>query len=188
MISVENFSRRPGPTDPRRKIPIRSRRLAQPVSPWDESSPSISDVIVVPAATAEPYSHQVASPRLPPLDFGRRPAWLDVEFDSERFDIGGFPNAKTVCAYAGLAPVVRQSGGKKSKDPGISKQGSGLLRWALVEASSCTVNTSPKWKRIYERIAKPAGGKRAIVAVARKLLCVLYAMLRTMTPYRILTT
>ena len=99
-----------------------------------------------------------------------------------------FRNAKAVCAYAGLAPVVRQSGGKKSKDLGISKQGSGLLRWALVEASWRTVNTSPKWKRIYERIAKRAGGKRAIVAVARKLLCVLYAMLKTMTPYRILTT
>ena len=107
---------------------------------------------------------------------------------SELGDVRRFRNAKTVCAYAGLAPVVRQSGGMKSKDLGISKQGSGLLRWALVEASWRTVNTSPKWKRIYERIAKRAGGKRAIVAVARKLLCVLYAMLKTMTPYKILPT
>jgi transposase len=107
---------------------------------------------------------------------------------SELGDITRFRNAKTVCSYAGLAPVVRQSGGKKSKELAISKQGSGLLRCALVEASWRTVNTSPKWKRIYERIAKRSGGKRAIVAVARKLLCVLYAVLRTMTPYRILTT
>jgi transposase len=107
---------------------------------------------------------------------------------SELGDITRFRNAKTVCAYAGLAPVVRQSGGKKSKELAISKQGSGLLRCALVEASWRTVNASPKWKRIYERIAKRSGGKRAIVAVARKLLCVLYAMLRTMTPYKVLTT
>src|SRR5271157_5838090 len=33
-----------------------------------------------------------------------------------------------------------------------------------------------------------SGKKRAIVAVARKLLCVLYAMLRTSTPYKIVTT
>jgi transposase len=118
---------------------------------------------------------------------GVGPVTIEVVI-SELGDIARFRNAKTVCAYAGLAPVVRQSGGKKSKDLGISKQGSGLLRWALVEASWRTVNTSPKWKRIYERIAKRAGGKRAIVAVARKLLCVLYAMLKTMTPYRILTT
>ncbi len=106
---------------------------------------------------------------------------------SELGDVLRFRNAKAVCAYAGLVPIVRQSGGKKSKDLAISKEGSGLLRWILVEASWSTVNTSPKWKRIYERISKRAGGKRAIVAVARKLLCVIYAMLKTMTPYRILS-
>jgi transposase len=107
---------------------------------------------------------------------------------SELGDITRFRNAKTVCAYAGLAPIVRQSGGKKAKDLAISKEGSGLLRWVLVEASWRMVHTSPKWRRVFERISKRAGGKRAIVAVARKLLCVVYAMLRTMTPYRILTT
>jgi transposase len=118
---------------------------------------------------------------------GVGPVTIDVVI-SELGDFTRFRNAKTVCSYAGLAPVVRQSGGKKSKDLGISKQGPGLLRWALVEASWRTVNTSAKWKRIYERIAKRSGAKRAIVAVARKLLCVLYAMLKTMTPYRILPT
>jgi transposase len=104
---------------------------------------------------------------------------------SELGDVMRFRNAKAVCAYAGITPVVRQSGGKKSKELAISKQGSGLLRSTLVEASWRMVNTSPKWKRIYERIAKRSGGKRAIVAVARKLLCVLYAMLKSMTPYRV---
>jgi hypothetical protein len=50
------------------------------------------------------------------------------------------------------------------------------------------VHTSPRWRLVFERISKRAGGERAIVAVARKLLCVVYAMLKTMTPYRILTT
>jgi transposase len=107
---------------------------------------------------------------------------------SELGDITRFRNAKTVSAYAGLAPIVRQSGGKKAKDLAISKEGSGLLRWVLVEASWRAVRISPKWRRAFERISKRAGGKRAIVAVARKLLCVVYAMLKTMTPYRILTT
>ena len=105
---------------------------------------------------------------------------------SELGDVTRFRNAKAVCSYAGLAPVVRQSGGKKSKDLGITKEGSGLLRWVLVEAAWRVVRTSPKWERIYQRIAKRAKGKRAIVAIARKLLCVVYAMLKTMTPYRIL--
>ena len=49
---------------------------------------------------------------------------------SELGDISRFRNAKTVCAYAGLVPVVRQSGERKSKDLKITKEGSGLLRWA----------------------------------------------------------
>jgi transposase len=116
---------------------------------------------------------------------GVGPVTIDVVL-SELGDVTRFRNAKTVCAYAGLAPVVRQSGGKKPKDLGISKQGSRLLRWALVEASWRVVRISRKWKQLYERIAKRSGGKRAVVAVARKLLCVMYAMLKTMTPYRIL--
>ncbi len=105
---------------------------------------------------------------------------------SELGDVGRFRNAKAVSAYAGLAPAVRQSGGKKSKDLAITKEGSGLLRWALVEAAWRLVGTSPKWERRFERLKKRGGAKRAIVAIARKFLCVLYAMLRTSTPYKIL--
>jgi transposase len=99
-----------------------------------------------------------------------------------------FRNSKTVSAYAGLAPAVRQSGGKRSKDMRITKEGSGLLRWALVESAWRLVGTSPKWAAMYARLKQRKGSKRAIVAVARKLLCVLYAMLRTRTPYKILAT
>jgi transposase len=116
---------------------------------------------------------------------GVGPVTIEVVL-SELGDIERFRNAKAVCSYAGLAPVVRQSGGKKPKDLGISKEGSPLLRWVLVEASWQIVKRSAKWKRIYERISKRGGGKKAIVAVARKLLCVIYAMLKTMTPYRVL--
>ena len=107
---------------------------------------------------------------------------------SELGDISRFRNAKAVCAYAGLVPVVRQSGERKSKDMKITKEGSGLLRWALVEAAWRLVGNSPKWAALFARLMHRSGKKRAIVAVARKLLCVLYAMLRTSTPYKIVTT
>ena len=107
---------------------------------------------------------------------------------SELGDISRFRNAKTVCAYAGLVPVVRQSGERKSKNLKITKEGSGLLRWALVEAAWRLVGNSPKWAALFARLMHRSGKKRAIVAVARKLLCVLYAMLRTSTPYQIVTT
>ncbi len=103
---------------------------------------------------------------------------------AELGDVRRFKNAKAVCAYAGLVPAVRQTGGKKSKDGRITKQGSGLLRWALVEASWRLVGASSRWSQTYLRIKKRNGAKRAIVAVARKLLCVLYAMLRDSRPYQ----
>jgi transposase len=107
---------------------------------------------------------------------------------SELAEVSRFKNAKAICAYAGLVPTVRQTGGKKSKDLRITKEGSGLLRWALVESAWRLVSTSPKWSAIFCRLRKRSGSKRAIVAVARKLLCVLYAMLKTSTPYKIMAT
>jgi transposase len=105
---------------------------------------------------------------------------------SEIGDVSRFGNAKKICAYAGLVPAVRQTGGKRSKDLHITKQGSGLLRWALVESAWRLVKSSPKWSALYSRLRERCGSKRAIVAVARKLLCVLYAMLKTSTPYKII--
>jgi transposase len=107
---------------------------------------------------------------------GVGPVTVDVVV-SELGDVDRFPSAKAVCAYAGLAPKVRQSDGKK-KELGITKAGSPLLRWALVEAAWRVIRQGASWRRIYDGIKRRAGGKRAIVAVARRLLCVIYAMLR----------
>ena len=80
---------------------------------------------------------------------------------SELGDISRFRNAKAVCAYAGLVPVVRQSGERKSKDLKITKEGSGLLRWALVEAAWRLVGNSPKWAALFARLMHRSGKKRA---------------------------
>ena len=115
---------------------------------------------------------------------GVGPVTIDVVI-SEVGDVGRFATGKALAAYAGLAPRVRQSAGK-GKDLGITKEGSPLLRWALVEAAWRVVRQSMAWTRIYEGIKKRAGGKKAIVAVARRLLCVMYAMLRDGKNYDLL--
>jgi transposase len=112
---------------------------------------------------------------------GVGPVTVDVVL-SELGDIDRFKSSKAVCAYAGLVPQVRQSGGK-GKDLGITKEGSPLLRWALVEASWRVIRQSAAWRRIYDGIKTRAGAKKAIVAVARRLLVVMTAMLRAGTNY-----
>ena len=101
---------------------------------------------------------------------------------AELGDVGRFRSARQVVAYAGLAPGRRESAGKV-KDLGITKQGSGLLRWVLVEAvagGAC----SGYWRESYERLKRRRGSRRAIVAVARRLLGVLVALLRSGQEYR----
>jgi transposase len=134
-------------------------------------------------ASAAPAREAEARAKLSTIK-GVGPVTIDVVV-SELGDVSRFKSSKSVTAYAGLAPRVRQSAGK-GKDLGITKEGSPLLRWALVEAAWRVVGQSAAWERIYQGIKKRAGGKKAIVAVARRLLCVIYAMLRDGTNYDLL--
>jgi transposase len=101
---------------------------------------------------------------------------------SEVGDVRRFRSAKQVVAYAGLAPGQRESAGK-TKELGISKEGSRLLRWALVEAAWRLVRFSPRWARIHDQLRRRRGKKKAIVAVARRLLTVLVAVWRDGATY-----
>lgn len=134
-------------------------------------------------AAAAPSRESEARAKLATIK-GVGPVTIDVVV-SELGDVRRFKSSKAVTAYAGLAPRVRQSAGK-GKDLGITKEGSPLLRWALVEAAWRVVRQSMAWQRIYDGIKKRAGGKKAIVAVARRLLCVIYAMLRDGKNYDLL--
>jgi len=132
-------------------------------------------------AAAAPAKEAEARAKLATIP-GVGPVTVDVVV-SELGDVKRFHSVKAVCAYAGLVPAVRQSGGKASKELGITKTGSPLLRWALVEAAWRVVRQSAAWRRVYEQVKRKAGGKKAVVAVARRLLVVMAAMLRDGTNY-----
>jgi transposase len=102
---------------------------------------------------------------------------------SELSDPRRFRSQKKAVAYAGLAPGQRSSAGK-SHQLGITKAGSGLLRWALVEAAWRLVGKTRRWRTIYEQLRHRRGPKRAIVAVARRLLCMMMSMLAKGERYR----
>ena len=92
-------------------------------------------------------------------------------------EINRFPDARHLCAWAGLTPTVRSSDGK-ARLGHISRQGSPALRWALVEAAQkCTTGGGPLREQ-FERIAKRRGRKIAKVAVARQILTLSYYGLR----------
>jgi transposase len=102
---------------------------------------------------------------------------------AELGDTDRFGSIKQVTAYAGLVPAKRESDGK-GKDLGITKKGSRLLRWAMVQAAWQSVRHSARWGMIYEQLKRRRGSKRAIIAVARRLLGVLASMLKSGEKYR----
>jgi transposase len=105
---------------------------------------------------------------------------------SELGDWRRFRSQKAVTAFAGLNPGFRKSGGK-SLELHITKEGSRLLRWALIQAAWRLQGRSPRWKQMLIRIQINTGSKKkAIVGVARHLLCMMFSMLQSSRRYETL--
>jgi transposase len=107
---------------------------------------------------------------------------IDV-FLAETAGVRRFSSQKKLTAYAGLAPGQRESAGKR-KELGITHAGSRLLRWVLVQAAWQLVRRDGHWRRVFEALVKRRGKKKAIVAVARRLLCLMMAVVVQDRPYR----
>jgi len=97
-----------------------------------------------------------------------------------------FSNAKKLVAFAGLDPVVSQSGRFENKSGKISKRGSPLLRRALFLAANSAIQNDENLKRFYAK--KRSEGKHhfsALNAVAAKLLRIVYWVLKNNKEYQI---
>lgn len=103
---------------------------------------------------------------------------------SELGDVSRFRSQKRAVSFAGLAPGFRESGGKR-RELHITKEGSRLLRWALIEAAWRMVGKTKRWQAVYEGLRRRLTAKKAIVAVARRLLCVMVSMLKRGERYRL---
>jgi transposase len=100
-----------------------------------------------------------------------------IAFLAEVGDIDRFKKADQVAAFLGLVPRVYSSGNVR-RNGRITKCGSKLMRWMLVQSAWSAINASPNLRRCYASIAKRKGEKIAIVAVARKLATIGYHVLK----------
>jgi transposase len=91
-------------------------------------------------------------------------------------DVQRFASAKKVVGYAGLGARVHASGQTHRGGP-LTKQGRTDLRRAMVEAAWTAVSFSAVWKARYEKLTARLGKMKAIVAIARKLLVVVWHVL-----------
>ena len=93
-----------------------------------------------------------------------------------------FANPRKVTAYVGFDPV-EDSSGERRRIGSISKQGSRLLRFLLVEAGQIAMRQDQDLARVYRRVLVRRGHAKAKVAIARRLLVRAFIMLRDEIDY-----
>jgi transposase len=105
-------------------------------------------------------------------------AFVLIIGEPERFRCG-----KQIGSYVGLIPC-EDSSADKQRLGHISKQGSSLLRFLLVEAAQAATRSDPDWRRRYLHLALRRQKSIAKVALGRKLAVRLYWMWRRRWDYQ----
>jgi transposase len=98
-------------------------------------------------------------------------------------EIQRFESARHLASYSGLTGGLDQSG-THLVQKGITKEGRKELRWAMVEVAQCAVKSDPHWTRKFQEMEKRMHRNQAIVAIARRLLELVWYVLTRRQPYR----
>jgi transposase len=91
-------------------------------------------------------------------------------------EIERFPSAKKLVGYAGLGAKVHASG-QTHRTGGITKQGRKELRRVLIEAAWIAIRYDQHWRQQFDALAFRIGREKAAVAIARKLLVIIWHVL-----------
>lgn len=92
-------------------------------------------------------------------------------------DVNDFESEKKLAAYFGIVPRVSNSN-ETQRSGRITKRGTKLGRTTLVQCALIVARYSPYLKRFYDRIARRRGKGKAIIALAKKFLGVIYRTLK----------
>ena len=160
-----------------RLAPWASRRRRDLLELLDRLNPTISELTQL--IEQEVDKHPVAQRLMTHPGVGALTALAFVLIIGEaaRFECG-----KQIAAYLGLVPE-EDSSGENRRLGHISKQGSGLMRFFLVEAAQVTVRSDAEWRNKFFHLAMRRGRKIAKVAMARRLAVRLYWMWRKQWDY-----
>jgi len=103
---------------------------------------------------------------------------------SEIGDIGRFKSLKHLLSYFGWCPNTQESGMSTVAHPRMSRRGNRFVRRILWMMSISAVRWVPEYRTYFNmRVDMGKSKMKTLVAVGRKLLSVVYAVLRTGRPY-----
>lgn len=101
---------------------------------------------------------------------------------TEIADIGRFPSLSKLHSYAGVIPSTHSSGGKVYHGR-LVNEGNKRLRWALIEAVWPATMKDIMLRIYYQKRKASKGANTAKVATARRLLSIIYSILREERSY-----
>jgi transposase len=155
-----------------RLAPWASRRRRDLLELLDRLNPTIAELSQAIEQEAEKFPEArclMTHPGVGPLT---ALAFVLIIGRADRFQCG-----KQIASYLGLVPLEDSSGNRRRLGH-ITKQGSSMLRFLLVEAAQVTARTIPEWRSKYFHLMMRRGRKIAKVAMARRLAIGLYWMWR----------
>jgi transposase len=98
-------------------------------------------------------------------------------------DMRPFPSEGHIASWVGLCPGTKISAGKRLS--GKTQKGNQWLRQALIEAAHGAARSKGTYLgALYQRLAKRMGRKKAIVALAHRILVIVYHLLKEQEPYQ----
>jgi transposase len=157
--------------------PWASRRRGDLLELLDRLNPTITELTQVIEQEAERYPAALRLMTHPGVGALTALAFVLIIGEAERFQSG-----KQIAAYLGLVPE-EESSGERRRLGHISKQGSALMRFFLVEAAQVTVRSDAEWRNKFFHLAMRRGRKIAKVAMARRLAIRLFWMWRKQWDY-----
>jgi transposase len=159
--------------------PVQAFLLARQLGHIDYLDAEIAALDARLAEEMRPFADQLARLMTIP-GVGRRTA--EVIVAEVGVDMGRFPSAARLAAWAGVAPGNCESGGKRLANP--RRRGDKALGRALSQAAWAASRTKTYLGAQFRRLARTRGAKRAAVAVGHSILVIAYHLLEDGTTYQ----
>jgi transposase len=97
-------------------------------------------------------------------------------------DLSGFADASHLASWAALCPGNHESAGKRKS--GKTRNGNHAIRYLLCEAANAARRTHSAFRSLYQSLVPRKGHKKAIIAVAHKMIRIIYILFTRRQAYR----
>jgi transposase len=174
LALIDVFDEQVTAFDQRIREAIEGTRPTPPASASDAGAPGAGASESAPTAPDGAWAAQAIMDAVPGIGI----RITEIVLAELGTDMTRFPSRAHVGSWAGLAPGQHESAGKRKSTR--VRDGNRYLRSTLVQAAWAAVKVKDSFlAAFYRRLAARRGKQKAIIAVAHKILVIIYTLLKT---------